>query len=222
MARYGVSTTTIRQAIALLRTEGLVVPIRRRGTVVRDRTPVRLSVNRHAEVLARPGDRGPWESACAQQGVPGRTEIITVYQRQADVRVAGQLGIPQGAPVVYRRQHMYAGEQVGQVQETWLSLALVEGTALASAGKVVGGIYRALSAIGHPPMAAKETVTARMPTREEADTLSLDLGSPVLALERITWGHGDLVLALTHAVTAGDRVQFQYDQAFPVTPAGDA
>jgi GntR family transcriptional regulator len=222
MARYGVSTTTVRQAISLLRTEGFVVPIRRRGTIVRDRTPVRLSVSRYSDVLAGPGDGGPWETACAQQGVPGRTEIVTVDQRQADTRVAGQLGIPQGAPVVYRRQHMYAGKQVGQLQETWLPLALAKGTALADAGKVVGGIYRALSVIGHPPMTAEESVTSRMPTREEAETLSLDLGSPVLAIERITRGRDEHALAVAHAAIAGDRVQLRYKQDFPAAPPGDA
>lgn len=219
MATYGVSTTTVRQAIAVLRTEGLVVPIRRRGTIVRDRTPVRLSVARYADVLAGPGDRGPWETACAQQGVPGRTAIMVVDQRPADAQVAARFGIPEGAPVIYRLQHMYAGEQIGQLQETWLSLALVEGTPLAAAGKVVGGIYRALTAIGHPPASAEESVASRMPTRAEAETLSLDLGSPVLAIDRITRGHDGHALALSHAVIAGDRVQLHYDQTFPAIAA---
>lgn len=222
MARYGVSTTTVRQAVTLLRTEGLVAPIRRRGTVVRDRTPVRLSVKRHSDVLAGPGDRGPWETACAEQGILGRTEIVTVDQRQADARVADQLSIPEGAAVVYRRQHMYVGDYVGQLQETWLPLAVVDGTPLAGDGKVIGGIYRGLSSIGHPPVTASDSVTSRMPTRDEADTLSLDLGSPVLAIERITRGRDQKVLAVAHATVAGDRVQLHYDQAFAPTPAGGA
>lgn len=222
MATYDVSTTTVRQAISLLRAEGLVVPIRRRGTVVRDRTPVRLSVDRYSDVLAGPGDGGPWETACTQQDVPGRTDIVAVDQRLADARVASQLGIPQGAQVIYRRQHMYAGKQVGQLQETWLPLSLAEGTALASAGKVVGGIYRALSAIGHPPATAEESVTSRMPTAEEAETLSLDAGSPILAVERITRGHDERVLTIAHAAIAGDRVQLSYHQTFPATKAGEA
>lgn len=175
------------------------------------------------DVLAGPGDRGPWETACDQQGVRGRTDIVTVDQRQADPRIASQLGIPQGAPVIYRRQHMYAGKQIGQLQETWLPLPLVEGTPLAGTAKVVGGIYRALTAIGHSPTTAEEFVTSRMPTREEAETLSLDLGSPVLAIERITRGRDDRVLAVAHAAVAGDRVQLQYGQTFPAaTPTGDA
>lgn len=221
MATYGVSTTTVRQAIAVLRAEGLVAPIRRRGTIVRDRTPVRLSMARHTDVLTSPGDRGPWETACAQLGVPGRTEIVTVDQRPADTQVAGRLGIAEGAPVVYRLQHMYAGEQVGQLQETWLPLNLVEGTPLAGVGKVVGGIYRGLTAIGHPPLSAEESVTSRMPTREEAETLSLDLGSPVLTIDRITRGWDGHALALARAVIAGDRAQLHYHQTFPPHQPGD-
>lgn len=54
------------------------------------------------------------------------------------------VGSASRAAVVYRLQHMYAGKQVGQLQETWLPLALTEGTPLAGVSKVVGGIYRAL------------------------------------------------------------------------------
>ncbi|MGH3718265.1 MAG: UTRA domain-containing protein [Pseudonocardiaceae bacterium] len=142
---------------------------------------------------------------------------MTVDQRPADTHVASRLGIPQGTPVVYRLQHMYAGQQVGQLQETWLPLTLVEGTPLAGAGKVVGGIYRALTTIGHPPASAEESVTSRMPTRAEAETLSLDLGSPVLAIDRITHGQDGHTLALAQAVIAGDRVQLHYNQTFPAT-----
>ncbi|MGH3567051.1 MAG: GntR family transcriptional regulator [Pseudonocardia sp.] len=218
MGTYGVSTTTVRQAISLLRAEGLVVPIRRRGTVVRDRTPVRLSVDRYSDVLAGPGGGGPWETACTQQDVPGWTDIVTVDQRQADARVADQLDIPQGALVIYRRQHMYAGKQVAQLQETWLPQTLAEGTALAGTSKIVGGIYRALSAIGHPPVTAEEAVTSRMPTAEQAETLSLDAGSPILVVERITRGQDEHALSVTHAAIAGDRVQLNYHQTFPVPP----
>lgn len=88
--------------------------------------------------------------------------------------------------LVYRRQHMYAGEQVGQLQETWLPQALVDKTTLAAAGKIVGGIYRALTASGAPPASAEESVTSRMPTRAEAETLSLDLGSPSKATQPVS------------------------------------
>jgi DNA-binding GntR family transcriptional regulator len=213
--RYRVGKETARRAVATLRAEGLVVPIRRRGTVVRDRTPVRMSVSRYADVLAGHGDLGPWETACARQGLPGRTDLISVTRREADDTLATQMDVPAGTMLVCRLQHMLAGEEVAQIQQTWLPLALAEGTPLAGEGKVVGGIYRMLSRLGHEPAAASEAVTSRMPTREEAETLHLGLGSPVLTVDRATRDRTGAVVVFAQAVLVGDRVQLTYDQVFP-------
>lgn len=213
--RYQVGKETVRRAVAALRAEGLVVPIRRRGTVVRDRSPVRMSVARYADVLARPGDLGPWETACARQGMPGRTDLISVTRRAADEALAASMDLPPGTMLVCRLQHMYAGDVVTQIQKAWIPMTLAAGTPLETEGKVVGGLYRLLSALGHAPAAASETVTSRMPTREEAETLHLDVGSPVLAVDRVTSDSAGAVVTFAQAVLVGDRVQLTYDQTFP-------
>src|SRR5438094_7453028 len=47
---FGVNVGTVRKAGALLEAEGLVTPVRRRGTVVRPRPPMRrLGVDRYAK-----------------------------------------------------------------------------------------------------------------------------------------------------------------------------
>src|SRR5882762_5432603 len=47
---FGVNINTVRKAIAALEAEGLVTPVRRRGTVVRPRPPMkRLGVSRYAK-----------------------------------------------------------------------------------------------------------------------------------------------------------------------------
>ncbi|MGH3926345.1 MAG: winged helix-turn-helix domain-containing protein, partial [Pseudonocardiaceae bacterium] len=71
-AQYRVNVTTAQRAITVLRTEGLVTQTRRRGTVVRDRTPVRLSIARYTDATP---EAGPWEVACAEQGLDGWTEV---------------------------------------------------------------------------------------------------------------------------------------------------
>lgn len=213
--RYRVGKETARRAVATLRAEGLVVPVRRRGTVVRDRSPVRLSVSRYSDVLAKPGDLGPWETACARQGIPGHTDLISVTQQPADATLAAQFELPAGTMLVRRLQHMLAGDTVAQIQQTWLSLTVAVGTPLAAEGKIVGGLYRLLTRLGHAPADATETVISRMPTREEAEILHLDLGSPVLAVDRLTRDTSGAVLTFAQAVLVGDRVQLTYDQTFP-------
>jgi hypothetical protein len=61
-----------------------------------------------------------------------------------------------------------------------------EGTPLADSEFISLGTYRALVGAGHRLISAEEFVRARMPTKDEAKTLHLDLVSPVLAIERIT------------------------------------
>ncbi|MGZ6768339.1 MAG: GntR family transcriptional regulator [Nocardioidaceae bacterium] len=49
-AEYGVNVKTVRSAVAILEAEGLVTPVRRRGTVVRQRPPMRrLGAERYAK-----------------------------------------------------------------------------------------------------------------------------------------------------------------------------
>ena len=214
--RYGVSRWTISQAIAVLAREGLVTRVRRRGTVVRDRRLVRVPLTRYGQVLAPGGARGPWESACHSQGIDGVTEVVGVGRQNAPDDVAAALEIPPGTPVVYRRRHMWARDQVAQVQEAWMPLALVAGSPLAGDGKIVGGVYGALAEIGHPPAAVTETVTARLPTSDETSVLGLGASTPALALERVTLDADGQPLEFLRAASDADRVEVVYD-ALPLT-----
>lgn len=210
--RYGVSLYTVREAIGLLQSEGLITPIRRKGTVVRDRTAVRIPLTRYSRVLAPGGTKGPWEQACADQGIDGRAEVVSVERIDAEERIAQALGIAPGSPVVYRQRHMWAGAQVAQIQKAWLPLELVEGTPLAEETKVEGGVYGALTALGHPPASTTETVTAQQPTPEDIEVMKLVPSTPVLVIERITFGEDGSVLEVLRSVGDADRVQAVYDQ----------
>lgn len=210
-ATYQVNRTTVRRAIAQLRGEGLVTPVKRRGTVVRDRTPVSVPFTRYGAAMNPGGGQGPWEAACARQGLDGRAEVVEVGRRQADDGVAGRLQVPVGTVVVHRKRHMWAGAQVAQVQEAWIPLELIADSPLAEEAKVVGGVYAALTALGHRPASVDESVRARMPTPDEAGTMGIEQGTPVLVVERVTRGAGSRPLEFLRAVAVGDRVQLLYD-----------
>ncbi|MGI9062500.1 MAG: GntR family transcriptional regulator, partial [Pseudonocardiaceae bacterium] len=66
---YHVSRQTVRQAIATLRSEGLVEVEQGRGTFVR-RPPLRLPSSRYARHARRPG-AGPFEAMCQALGMMG-------------------------------------------------------------------------------------------------------------------------------------------------------
>jgi GntR family transcriptional regulator len=207
--QYGVSKLTVQRTIGLLGAEGLVATAKRRGTVVRDRTHVRLPVARYADASAQ---LGPWETACAAQGLSGWTQVTEVSEVAADDLVAGELGIEPGAPVIRRGNRMHVGDHVAQLQETYLPLDLFAGTPLAGVDKITGGIYRGLADAGHPPAVADEVVTGRMPTPDEADALTLELGSPVLDLRRTTRDRAGRAVVHVHIVVSADRVSLAYRQ----------
>lgn len=207
--QYGVNATTAQRAITILRTAGLVAQARRRGTVVRDRTPVRLSIARYTDATP---EAGPWQVACAAQGLNGWVEVTGVDEREADEIVAHELGLEPGTDVIRRGNRMHIGDQVAQLQETWLPLSLFAGTPLAAPEQVIGGIYRGLADAGHPPSVADEVVTGRMPTEEEAETLSLDPGAPVLDIRRTTRDRGGRAVVHVHIVVSADRVNLAYRQ----------
>lgn len=179
-----------------------------------DRTCVTLPFARYSAALdPSPGavGLGPWETACAEQGVSGRTDTVLVERRPAEAAVALALRIPERAVVVYRRRHMMAGTQVAQISESFIPLALVEGTPLARPEKVVGGVYRAFAALGRPPATTTERITARMPTPDEAETLSLDMGAPVMTVLRTTAAEDGTPLEMLRVTCAGDRVDLLYE-----------
>ncbi|MGH3866822.1 MAG: GntR family transcriptional regulator [Pseudonocardiaceae bacterium] len=207
--QYGVSKLTAQRTIGLLVAEGLVATAKRRGTIVRDRTHIRLPFARYSDASAQ---LGPWRTVCAAQGLRGWTQITGVSEVAADDLVASELGIEPGAPVIRRDNRMHVGDHVAQLQETYLPLDLFADTPLAGPDFVPGGIYQGLAEAGHPPAVADEVVTGRMPTPDEADALTLNLGSPVLDVRRTTRDRAGRAVAHVHIVVSADRVSLTYRQ----------
>lgn len=207
--RYGVGRQTIRQAIAQLTAEGLVQPVRRRGTVVEAR-PVAVPVSRYGRVLRPGGQRGPWETACADAGVEARVDVVGVDHLPAPDDVADLLGIEAGDVVVRRRRHMYADDDLAQVQEAWMPAAIAAGL-LSGTGKVVGGVLGALAASGRHPATFSESVAARLPSSLEADELGIATTTPVFVIERITRDAAGIALELLRLVADARRIRLIYD-----------
>jgi GntR family transcriptional regulator len=207
---YGVTRDTVARAIRLLRADGLVTPVRKRGTIVRH-PPLQLPLARYTPVLSATSTRGPWEEACARAGVSGETRMLGVEQIPASEKVAEHLQVDTGALVVRRWRHHLADEQVVQIQESVYPLELVEGTPLAAPGKVTPGVYAALIAAGHPPASITERVAARAATTEEVRAMELGSGVPVITVERVTYDASGRPLELLHVVSAGDRSELVYE-----------
>lgn len=202
---------TVHQAYRALEAAGYVVIVRRRGTVVRDRTPIRVPLSRYGKVLSPGGSRGPWETATADQGLDGRMKTVSVITEDASADVADGLGLPHGAAVVHRTRNATIGDDIVQLQHSWYPADIAATAGLDQDGKVTGGIYAALVGAGLLPREADEVVTARMPTKEEAAQLSVGTTVPVLLVERVTRDRAGRALELLRIIGTADRLQLVYD-----------
>ncbi|MGW0801578.1 GntR family transcriptional regulator [Nonomuraea sp. NPDC002799] len=128
--QFGCSRTTIRRAVAQLTAEGLVLPVRKGGTTVREqpeRQPLTLATHVYRDEL------GYYFSRTVQDLRP--VEPPTVSQRPCPPDVVALLGLRTGDPVIIRDRVMGDPEtgRVIQLATSYLPADLAAGTVLAEA-----------------------------------------------------------------------------------------
>lgn len=217
MAEYRLARQTVRDAIRVLADDGLVVTVKKAGTIVRRRTVVQIPLSRYQRVLAPGGSRGPWETAAAQQGLDGYMKLIKVERVPAAPDLAELLHLQPGDPVICRQRHaIIRPDDVVQLQRAWYPAQLAAEAGIDGVGKIEGGVLAALAAAGRVPASCDEAVAARPPTDEETSVLRIGGKIAVLTVERVTRDeHGDPIEVL-RAVAPADRLHLVYDD-LPLT-----
>lgn len=208
--RHAVSRPTIRQAIGVLRTEGLVVAEHGRGLFVRPKPAMqRLGRNRLSR-RERSESRGTFLTDADVNAFTPRVEV-SVRIEAADSRTAQLLGIDPGAPVAVRERLMFADDLPVQLAVSRLPRDLTEGTAIEEADTGPGGIYARLEDRGHTLGHFTEFVTARLPESDEATALHLNTGTPVLAVSRVALDTEGRAVEVNDMVLPGDRFELMYE-----------
>lgn len=206
---YSAGYQTVRSAIALLEQEGLVVAVRRRGTIVRER-PEKRRINRSRQVHR--DHIGYYFDPAAQPWVA--LEPPTVHWSNVPVDLAPLMEIAVGAEVLVRDRIM--GDPVTQkpkqLATSYLPADLVRGTRLAEEDTGPGGIYDRLEEMGHRPLRWSESVSARMPSPEEAEALALpaDVGVPLLRLVRVTTSPTGQVVEVNDTRMSAEEFEIGY------------
>ncbi|MCX5078808.1 GntR family transcriptional regulator (plasmid) [Streptomyces sp. NBC_00513] len=207
----GEQKSTVDRAYRDLVERGYVIRRPRHGTVVRDRTPVRVSLSRYRGVLHPDSPKGPWQAATAEQGLDGRMQAISVDRTTAPRPVSEALGILEGAPVVRRIRHASIGKEVVQVQTAWYEASLAADLGLDTPDTIAGGIFGAMERGGLSPRWANVRVTARLPMRDEATILAVGKAVPLLLIQRVTRDSAHRPVEVLQVVGAADRLELIYD-----------
>lgn len=203
---YGCSRPTVQKAVAILRSEGLIVTEFARGSFVRSpflRPSVTRTrgVRRDASGQYTDADGLRWTSA--EQPVATRTD--------APVELADLLGITPGEPMfTYETNQNAERGRLRQLHRTYVPFSVVADTPMENTTPPrPPELYAAFEKLGHR-LHWTEYVRARMPLPDEAHALKLTPGIPLLYVLRLTLNHDSRPLALEEIRTPGDELEFAY------------
>jgi GntR family transcriptional regulator len=210
---YKVSRMTARQAIDVLKVEGLVESEHGRGVFVRRRPVVhRLARNRFGRAYRETG-KGAYDVEMKAMGLTPRTELAELGPVTPPPEMAERLHLQPGELALIRRRRMYADDQPMQLATSYVPWALADGTQMTQPDSGPGSIYSRLAELDHGPARFTEDVSTRMPTPEEASFLRLTRPQPVFFLVRTAFDQAGRPVEVCEHVMAGDRWQLSYEWA---------
>jgi GntR family transcriptional regulator len=209
MVHYGVARMTVRQAIAELRGEGLVVAEHGRGVFVRSRPPVRRLASDRFARRHRDAGKAAFLAEVEGLGRPGVDEI-EVGEAVPPDRVREVLHVPKRSKVVTRsRRYLLDGQPV-ELATSYIPADLARGTKIAELDTGPGGIYARLEEMGHRLDELVEEVSVRMPTPDERRRLHLGAGVPVMVVRRTAYDTGGRAVEVCDTVMSGPSYLLEY------------
>lgn len=207
--RYRVSRTTVRQALSLLTTEGLIETATSRGTRVRTRVPLTLTATRYERAHRQVSANDAFRAELAAQGRTAR-QTFDMSVIPARPEIAERLGFAEEALVVLRRLVLTVDDQPLAIQESYYPHDIAAGTEIMSPGDVERGTIRVLADLGHDETRHVDEIATRPPTPEEVRILQLDSGTPVLDLIRTAYDQDEQPVRLTWNTYAGHCIRLRY------------
>ncbi|MFF1441694.1 GntR family transcriptional regulator [Streptomyces sp. NPDC058295] len=206
MERYQVSRPTVRNAVAALRSEGLIDVRHGKGSFVRADHGPAAGISRH--VGKTPTGHFTLYGVAAWQ----QTEEPATYRTHATEATAHQLEL-KVEDALFGCDRLLADPASGAraMHRTLIPFTTAEAVpALAEAPDTEpASVYALLTKAGHT-LWWSETVRARMPLPDERTALRLPDATPVLHVSRVTCGTDDQALILEELRIPADRAELTY------------
>jgi GntR family transcriptional regulator len=209
MASYGVARMTVRQALSVLKAEGLLLAEHGRGVFVRSKPVVRRVASDRFARRQRESGQAAFIAEAEGIGAPSVDQLEVGYEKPAPyVREALRL-TGRDKVLARRRRYLLDGQPV-ELATSYIPAALAKGTPIEERHTGPGGIYARLEEGGHVLAEFTEEVAARMPTPEERQRLLLPEGTPVLTVRRVAIDTDGAPVEMTDTVKAAPSYVLEY------------
>jgi len=208
---HNTSVPTVRQAMAVLRAEGIVESRHGIGTFIRTEARLqRRSRSRYGEARGRTG----------LLNNTFRHDIVAAGPEPAPAHIAEVMGLEEGQTVVVRRRDLYdEQDQLQEIGASYLPAQFALGTFLAEPAVVPKALFRCVEDItGRRYTHATDHWIARPATQQEADRFDLSLGAYVLQVTHVARDDDGHVLEVSESTWPADRVALIDDYAVPSAP----
>ncbi len=213
--RHGVTRTTVRKAIALLRSDGLVFSEQGRATFVRPRPRVHLLSSGPNYRIRRASGMSNFNAEAVAHGQRPMQQLLEVTTIEAPSDIGARLELPDDDNlVVVRRRLLMVDDEPVQLCDGYYPRALVRGTPIEQDRKIRGGAH---SVLDDPAGMIRRTVTrfvedleVRMPKPHETDLLRISPGVPVARILRTTLDEHHEPIEVLDSIAPCDRHVFRY------------
>lgn len=205
--RHRAAQATVRQALAVLRVEGLVVAQQGKGVFVRTHQP-RIELDATAEIIA------------AGDGQGGLVRLLDACYTVPGEDIAALMQLTDPAEEAWTRRFLIStvDDEPIELVTSYFAASLAKGTPI--------GEHLELNSIAIQPYLReqcglvqgrlRDDITVRMPTPDEVRALRLLPGTPVLDMLRTYIATTGRPIELMHLVLAGDKHTLVYEKATPM------
>jgi GntR family transcriptional regulator len=205
---YGVAKQTVQRTIDQLRIEGLLITRPGSGTYVR-------GTKRRLNRLSR-GRYGAQRGYHADLAARYRQHLLQVGAVAAPADVAEAFGVEPGTQLLVRRHLVRTGDAPVEVGASWFRPKEVAGTSIERAEVFGRPLYQEVEdETGRRYTSARDQVTARLPTREEAETLQIRPDTPVLVLLHVAFDAEHRVIEVAQAAWPGPMTALTEEYRIP-------
>jgi GntR family transcriptional regulator len=209
--QFQVSQGTVRQALSLLRGQGLAVAEHGRGVFVRTQPKIRRVAHDRFARRHRDEGKAAYLVDAEQMDAKPAVDVFFVGPEKAGAAVAGLLRLEEGEQVLVRRRRYSSDDQPTELATSYVPWELASGTQMTEVDSGPGGIYARIEERGHRLGRFTEDVSARMPTVEEVRALRLAPGTPVLTLVRVAYDTHGRPVEVCDTVMSADHFLLTYE-----------